>query len=69
MLKGPAIRFQGKIDSVDPIIEGGNRFRVRAEVINQKIGAHWALMEGMTANMTIHWQAPAAAIRAEAPAR
>lgn len=71
MLKGPEIQFQGKIDSADPIIEGGNRFRVRAEVVNQKIGQYWALMGGMTANMQIHWQSPGAssAVRAEAPTR
>lgn len=56
LAKGQVGTFQGRIDSIDPIIEGGNRFRVRAEVINQKIGEHWALMGGMIANMQIHWQ-------------
>lgn len=56
LAKGQVGTFQGRIDSADPIIQGGNRFRVRAEVINQKIGEHWALMGGMTANMQIHWQ-------------
>jgi len=55
LAKGQVGTFQGRIDSIDPIIEGGNRFRVRAEVINQKIGEHWALMGGMIANMQIHW--------------
>jgi len=56
LAKGQVGTFQGRIDSVDPIIEGGNRFRVRAEVINQKLGEHWALMGGMIANMQIHWK-------------
>lgn len=53
-------QFPGKIVFVNPIIEGGSRFLVWAEVINRKENDQWLMWMGQDARMTIHWKQPAA---------
>jgi multidrug resistance efflux pump len=55
-LKGQSQEFHGKVVWASPIVEPGGRFRVRAEVANQKNGGHWLLRPGMGATMRIHWK-------------
>ena len=47
--------FEGKIDFVSPIVDGDNRFKVRAIVVNKSDGqsGQWLLRPGMETTMTI----------------
>ena len=48
------VPLEGKVVFVMPIVEGGKRFLVRAEVANQKdADGHWILSPGRSAEMTI----------------
>lgn len=46
--------FHGRVVFVSPLIQHGNKFRVRALVVNQKSNGHWLLRPGMEASMNIH---------------
>jgi multidrug efflux pump subunit AcrA (membrane-fusion protein) len=51
--RGRQARFDGKIVFVNPLIQGGNKFRIRATVLNRREAGHWLLRPGMTATMII----------------
>lgn len=45
--------FDGQITSVSPLVQAGNKYRVRAEVKNRQQAGHWLMRPGMTAKMEI----------------
>jgi len=49
------IELEGKIDFVSPIVDGDNRFKVRAVVVNKsdEQSGQWLLRPGMQTTMTI----------------
>jgi multidrug efflux pump subunit AcrA (membrane-fusion protein) len=54
MARGRHDRFDGRIVFVNPLVQAGNKFRVRALVANRKADGSWLLHPGVTASMTIH---------------
>ncbi len=56
---GEKIRLAGQVVFVSPLVQAGDKYRVRAEVENRVHNGHWLLGPGMAASMTIHLQ-PAA---------
>jgi multidrug efflux pump subunit AcrA (membrane-fusion protein) len=46
--------FRGRITVVSPLVQAGNKYRVRAEVVNRAEAGHWLLRPGMSARMTVH---------------
>ena len=46
-------RFAGQVVFISPIVQAGNKYRVRAEVINRSEHGHPILRPGMGATMTI----------------
>jgi hypothetical protein len=49
----PQARFTGQVVYISPIVQAGNKYRVRAEVENRFDQGHPLLRPGMTATMTI----------------
>ena len=58
---GQRVRLAGQVVFVSPLVQAGDKYRVRAEVENQVVNGHWLLGPGMTATLTIHVGDPAAA--------
>lgn len=56
LARGRKERFQGKVVFVNPMVQAGNRYRVRAEVENRVEQDQWLLNPGSTATMVIHLQ-------------
>lgn len=50
---GRTARFTGKVVYISPLVQAGNKFRVRAEVENRSDTGQASLRPGMTATMTI----------------
>jgi len=46
--------FTGRVTMVSPLVQAGNKYRVRAEVTNRSESDHWLLRPGMTARMRVH---------------
>ncbi len=51
---GQVIQLPGKVVFVSPLMQAGDKYRLRAEVENRVHSNHWVLRPGMTATMTIH---------------
>lgn len=51
---GRETTVEGQITNVSPLVEAGNRFLVKVEVVNRQNSGHWLLRPGMKAEMTIH---------------
>jgi len=51
--RGEKATLAGQIVFVDPLVNAGGKYRVRAEVDNRQIGRQWLLRPGMTAEMKI----------------
>lgn len=49
-----AERFTGQVVFISPLVQAGNKYRVRAEVENRTENGQALLRPGMTANMAIH---------------
>jgi multidrug efflux pump subunit AcrA (membrane-fusion protein) len=56
LARGRKDRFEGQVVFVNPIVQAGNRFRVRAAVQNRQEKNQWLLNPGSTATMVIHFQ-------------
>jgi len=56
LARGRSAEFQGRIVLVNPQVQAGNKYRVRAEVENRKEGGEWLLRPGMPAVMTVQLQ-------------
>ncbi len=50
---GRSARFQGQVVYISPIVQAGNKYRVRAEVANQSDNGHPMLRPGMSATMNV----------------
>jgi len=50
---GQIVRLPGRVVFVSPLVQAGEKYRVRAEVENRVQSEHWVLGPGMTASMTI----------------
>jgi macrolide-specific efflux system membrane fusion protein len=50
---GRAARFQGQVVYISPIVQAGNKYRVRAEVANRSDNGHPLLRPGMSATMNV----------------
>ena len=46
-------QFVGRVTFISPLVQAGNKYRVRAEVENRTVKGHPLLRPGMTASMTI----------------
>ena len=56
LARGRKETFKGQVVFVNPIVQAGNRYRVRAEVENRQEKDQWLLNPGSTATMVIHLQ-------------
>ncbi|MEX0820269.1 MAG: HlyD family efflux transporter periplasmic adaptor subunit [Pirellulaceae bacterium] len=56
LARGRHEQFKGQVVFVNPIVQAGNRYRVRAEVQNRQEREQWLLNPGSTATMVIHLQ-------------
>ncbi len=56
LARGRKEQFKGQVVFVNPIVQAGNRYRVRAEVENRQEKDQWLLNPGSTATMVIHLQ-------------
>ncbi|HUG69447.1 MAG TPA: HlyD family efflux transporter periplasmic adaptor subunit [Pirellulaceae bacterium] len=56
LARGRKEQFKGQVVFVNPIVQAGNRYRVRAEVENRQEKEQWLLNPGSTATMVIHLQ-------------
>ncbi len=56
--RGQKVSLQGAVVFVSPLVQAGNKYRVRAEVQNHQHDGHWLLGPGMSASMTIHTDRP-----------
>jgi multidrug efflux pump subunit AcrA (membrane-fusion protein) len=56
LARGRKEQFKGRVVFVNPIVQAGNRYRVRAEVENRQEEGQWLLSPGSTATMVIHLQ-------------
>lgn len=54
--RGHIVQFHGTIVWVNPVVQPGHKYRVRAEVENRMDGESWLLGPGMPASMVIHWR-------------
>lgn len=54
LARGRVMEFPGKVVFVSPLVQAGNKYRVRAEVPNRQENGYWLLRPGVTAEMTIH---------------
>jgi len=57
---GRTEQFVGQVVYVSPLIQSGDKYRVRAEVENRTEQRHWRLKPGKTARMTIQLASPPA---------
>jgi len=51
---GRSTRFQGQVVFISPIVQAGNKYRVRAEVANRSENGHPILRPGMSATMNVN---------------
>ena len=56
LARGRKETFKGRVVFVNPIVQAGNHYRVRAEVENRQEKNQWLLNPGSTATMVIHLQ-------------
>ncbi len=56
LARGRKEKFRGQVVFVNPLVQAGNRYRVRAEVENRQEKSQWLLNPGSTATMIIHLQ-------------
>lgn len=54
LARGRKAQFKGEVVFVSPLLQAGNKYRLRAEVENRQEKGHWLLRSGGTANMVIH---------------
>lgn len=53
MAHGKRAQFAGRVTYISPLVTAGNKYRVRAEVVNVVENSEWQLRPGMSAVMTI----------------
>jgi macrolide-specific efflux system membrane fusion protein len=57
---GQRVRLPGTVVFISPLVQAGNKYRVRVEVENHQHEGHWLLGPGMNASMVIHIDQPRA---------
>lgn len=55
---GQFVQLPGRVVFVSPLVQAGDKYRIRAEVENRVQDNHWVLRPGMSASMVIHVNAP-----------
>jgi macrolide-specific efflux system membrane fusion protein len=60
--RNEAVRLPGKVVFISPLVQAGDRYRVRAEVENRQQNNFWLLGPGMSASMTIQVQTAPASV-------
>ena len=53
LARGRREQFSGRVVFVNPVVQAGNKYRMRAEVDNRQEDGQWLLNPGMTATMAI----------------
>jgi len=53
LARGRVERFAGRVIYVSPLVQAGNRCRIRAEVENRQENGHWLLRAGMNAHLVV----------------
>lgn len=53
LARGQKVELPGRVTFVSPIVQAGNRYRLRAEVENRQEGGQWLLRSGMETRMVI----------------
>ena len=53
LARGRKLELPGRVTFVSPLVQAGNRYRVRAEVENREEQGQWLLRPGMPAAMTV----------------
>ena len=53
LARGRRERFSGRVVFVNPLVQAGNKYRIRAVVENRQENGHWLLHPGVTATMAI----------------
>lgn len=54
LARGRKVELPGRVTFVSPLVQAGNRYRVRAEVQNRTEQGQWLLRPGMPARMRVH---------------
>lgn len=54
LARGRKVRLSGQVVHISPLVKAGSKYRVRAEVTNQREQGQWLLRPGSTVSMTIH---------------
>ena len=53
LARGRRGRFMGRVVFVNPLVQAGNKYRIRATVKNRQENGHWLLHPGTTATMIL----------------
>jgi macrolide-specific efflux system membrane fusion protein len=56
LARGRKARFPGRVVFVSPMVQAGNRCRIRAEVENRQENGHWLLRAGMSVDLVVDLQ-------------
>ena len=56
LARGRKVRLAGRVVHISPLVKAGSKYRVRAEVTNQREQDQWLLRPGSTVSMAIHLQ-------------
>jgi len=56
LARGRKVRLGGQVVHISPLVKAGTKYRVRAEVTNQREQGQWLLRPGSTVAMAIHLQ-------------
>ncbi len=54
LARGRQMKLPGRVTFVSPLVQAGNRYRVRAEVENEQESGQWLLRPGMPAQMQVN---------------
>jgi macrolide-specific efflux system membrane fusion protein len=64
---GQTLQLGGRVVYVSPLVQGGYKYRVRAEVQNRAQNGHWLAGPGMMATIHIHVEKPTARLHPDLP--
>lgn len=56
LARGRKVRLAGQVVHISPLVKAGSKYRIRAEVTNQRENDQWLLRPGSTVSMAIHLQ-------------
>ena len=67
LARGRRERFAGEVTFVNPVVQPGGDYRVRAEVVNRQDRGQWVLRPGLEAEMVIDMNSQASTAAAPLP--